>query len=53
MTVTTHRLSGYERRVKVAVDALMLEQPTLGAEKATLYATCVLRAVDHIPETVR
>jgi hypothetical protein len=44
--------SGYERRVKVATDALMRESD-LDEELAVAYAKCVLNAVDHIPERVR
>jgi len=44
--------NGYEQRVKVATDALVRESD-LGEELALVYATCVLNAVDHIPEKVR
>ena len=45
-------LTGYERRVKVAADAL-IEELHVGEELAVDYAKCVLHAVDHIPENVR
>lgn len=44
--------TSYEQRVKVAADALTQES-TLNEELALGYATCVLRAVDQIPEKVR
>jgi hypothetical protein len=50
--MVAHVYTGYEQRVRVAVDALV-QQLNLDEQLAVTYAKCVLHAVDHIPEKVR